>query len=388
MAQHGATRAQDKPASELCPESLKLHAADPVKAFQGSGGWAELLELTREAILAVGDDGRIVFWNRGAQQLYGWSEQEAMGQSPVELLKTELPRPVAQIENILCREKYWDWELKQVTKPGTRITVASRWALWLDNQGQSCGRLQLDTDVTRHKQIEKELRVLSGRLLSLRDEERRRVARDLHDSIGQMLAGASMNLSMLRRRLSHLDPFSTQLLQDLESLLERSVKEVRTVSYLLHPPLLDEAGLPSALEWYIAGFAVRSQIKVELELAPNLGRFRHEVELALFRIVQETLTNVHRHSGSATAKISVSRSSSQVRMKVEDQGKGMSLPVPDNDNEQHPLVGVGISGMRERVRNLGGQMQIRSGTWGTVVEVLFPIEETAASAQVASVVQG
>lgn len=346
-----------------------------------TGRWSDLLDLTREAILAVGADGKIVFWNRGAHQLYGWSEAEAIGQRSTELLRTELPRPLAQIENILRSERCWDGELKQVTKTGVRVTVASRWALWRDERDQVCGRLQLDTDVTRRKQIEKELRILSGRLLSLRDEERRRVARDLHDSVGQLLAGASMNLAMLQRRLSNLEPATMQLLQDLGSLLERSVKEVRTVSYLLHPPLLDEVGLPSALEWYVTGFAARSQIKVDLEMDPQLGRFRHDIELALFRIVQETLTNVHRHSGSTTAKISIARSASQVRMKVEDQGKGMSLPLLGNDSEQPAVLGVGISGMRERVRTLGGQMQIRSGTGGTAVEVLFPIEDNSMAAQ-------
>ena len=337
----------------------------------------ELLDLSREAILVLNHEHKVVFWNRGAEQLYGWSAPEATGRSPLKLLKTELPRPLAQIENILRSELYWDCELKQTTKEGKRITVASRWALW-EEHGQRPGLFQLDMDITRRKQIENELRILSGRLLSLRDEERRRLARDLHDSVGQMLAGAGMNLAMVHRRLSNAEPATRQLLTDLGLLIEQSVKEVRTLSYLLHPPLLDEVGLPSALEWYVSGFCSRSQIKVKLEIAPDLGRFRNELELAIFRIVQETLTNVHRHSGSATAKITLSRSASQVRLRVGDQGKGMSLPVP-GEAEERPLLGVGISGIRERVRNLGGQMQIRSGSSGTVVEVLFPIEESSAS---------
>jgi PAS domain S-box-containing protein len=343
----------------------------------------DLLDLSREAVLGLNKEGKIIYWSRGAEQLYGWSAQDAAGRSPVELLKTELPRPLGQIENILRSEPYWDCELKQTTQEGKRITVASRWALW-EEKGEHRGMFQLNMDITRRKQIENELRILSGRLLSLRDEERRRLARDLHDSVGQMLAGASMNLAMVQRRLPNAEPATLQLLQDLGLLIEQSVKEVRTLSYLLHPPLLDEVGLPSALEWYVSGFVSRSQINVELDIAPNLGRFRNELELALFRIVQETLTNVHRHSGSSTARITLNRLPSQVRLKVEDQGKGMSLPVPGEASEDRRLLGVGISGIRERVRNLGGQMQIRSGSSGTVVEVLFPIEETSSQGSAAS----
>jgi len=360
--------------------TAEVHSSDnPLMSGQREvSGNSELLDLSREAILIVDPEGKIVFWNRGAERLYGWTAEEAAGKSPVELLNTDLPRPLAQIENILRSEPYWDCELKQITKQGTRVTVASRWALWRNRSGEVSGRFQLDSDITRRKQIENELRILSGRLLSLRDEERRRLARELHDSVGQLLAGASMNLAMVQKRVSSTDAGSIRLLDDLGSLLEQSVKEVRTLSYLLHPPLLDEVGLPSALEWYVTGFCSRSDIKVELHISPNLGRFRNELELAVFRIVQEALTNVHRHSGSATARISLSRLPSQVRLKVEDQGKGISLPISESSREERPM-GVGLSGIRERVRNLGGQMQIRSGTSGTVVEVLFPVEGAEAA---------
>jgi len=356
----------------------ELVFVDHVQATIGHG--REWLYLVREAIFIQNNEGKIIFWNRGAEELYGWNQTEVLGRSPIELLKSELPLPVAQIENILRREPYWDCELRQTTKQEQRVTVASRWALWRDEADRICGRVQLDSDITRRKQIENELRVLSGRLLSLRDEERRRLARDLHDSVGQLLAGAAMNLTMVERKLSLSDPASLQWLKNLATLLEQSVKEVRTMSYLLHPPLLDEVGLPSALEWYVSGFSDRSQIKVALELPHNLGRLRHDIELALFRIVQEALTNVHRHSESPTAKVTLSKAPGQVRLQVEDRGKGMEVPLNPTDNEERPVLGVGISGMRERVRNLGGQMQIRSGSWGTEVEILLPIAE-AKSAQ-------
>jgi len=338
-----------------------------------------ILDLSREAILAVNQEGRIIFWSSGAQHLYGWSSDEALGAWPLELLQTELPRPLAQIQNILQREEHWDCELRQKTKAAEWVTVATRWARWRNDAGEVLGRFQLDTDITRRKQAEDELRILSGHLLTLRDEERRRLARDLHDSVGQLLAGATMNVSILASHISPGDHRMTGLLADVSKLLEQSVKEIRTISYLLHPPLLDEIGLLSALRWYVTGFSERSQIHVNLVIPEDIGRFRRELELAVFRIVQETLTNVHRHSGSSSATITLDRQPRQLRIKVEDQGRGMPLPLAAEPGRKRKTPGVGISGIRERVRQLGGQMQIRSGHSGTIVEILFPLEDGAAS---------
>jgi PAS domain S-box-containing protein len=335
----------------------------------------KLLDLSREAILVVDREEKIIFWSTGAERLYGWTSAQALGAAPLELLKTDLPRPFAQIQNILQNEEHWDCELRQSGKAGDRLTVATRWARWRDEFGQVLGRFQLDTDITRRKQAEEELRILSGHLLTLRDEERRRLARDLHDSVGQLLAGATMNVSILSSQSPAKDPKTASLFAEISKLLEQSVKEIRTISYLLHPPLLDEIGLLSALRWYVAGFAERSQIKVELEIPEDLGRFRRELELAVFRIVQETLTNVHRHSGSESAKITLTRNARQLRMKVEDKGHGMASPLNIEGGKRRNAPGVGISGIRERVRQLGGQMQIRSGVTGTVVEILFPVED-------------
>jgi len=336
-----------------------------------------LLDLSREAILIVDRSEKLIFWSAGAERLYGWTSAEALGASPLELLKTELPRPFEQIQNILQNEEHWDCELIQKNKAGDRLIVATRWSRWSNQLGEVLGRFELDTDITRRKHVEEELRILSGHLLTLRDEERRRLARDLHDSVGQLLAGATMNVSILTMQVAAEDQKTSALLAEVSKLLEQSVKEIRTISYLLHPPLLDEIGLLSALRWYVAGFAERSQITVDLEMPEDLGRFRRELELAVFRIVQETLTNVHRHSGSANAKITLVRSSRQLRMKVEDSGRGMPLPLHTDIGAKRNAPGVGISGIRERVRQLGGQMQIRSGSSGTVVEILFPVEDGA-----------
>ena len=335
----------------------------------------ELLKLSREAVLVVDLSDKIVFWSDGAEQLYGWKRAEALGISPLELLQTQLPRPVAQIETILRREPHWEGELKQITRYGARISVSSRWAVWRDLSGKTLGRFQLDSDITRRKNVEQELRVLSGRLLTIRDEERRRWARELHDSVGQLLVGITMNLSILQRQLDGAGPIDAKFLSESMHLTNEALQEIRTLSYLLHPPMLDEVGLASALRWFASGFSKRSQIEIALEIPDSLGRFPRDLEIAAFRIVQETLTNVHRHSGSSTAKINIWRSTNQLRLKVEDQGKGMILPAFGKDDRESAILGVGISGIRERVRQLGGQMQIRSGEWGTAVEVVFPLEE-------------
>ena len=335
----------------------------------------ELLKLSREAVLVVDLSDKIVFWSDGAEQLYGWKRAEALGRSPLELLQTQLPRPVAQIETILRREPHWEGELKQITRYGARISVSSRWAVWRDLSGKTLGRFQLDSDITRRKNVEQELRVLSGRLLTIRDEERRRWARELHDSVGQLLVGITMNLSILQRQLDGAGPIDAKFLSESMHLTNEALQEIRTLSYLLHPPMLDEVGLASALRWFASGFSKRSQIEIALEIPDSLGRFPRDLEIAAFRIVQETLTNVHRHSGSSTAKINIWRSTNQLRLKVEDQGKGMILPAFGKDDREGAILGVGISGIRERVRQLGGQMQIRSGEWGTAVEVVFPLEE-------------
>jgi signal transduction histidine kinase len=220
------------------------------------------------------------------------------------------------------------------------------------------------------------LRRLSARLLQLQDEERRRIARELHDSVGQMLAALSMNLSAVRGDIERLSK-TANALADSESLVHEMTSEVRTISHLLHPPLLDEAGLLSALRWYVDGFSVRSKIKVDLDLADDFGRLPRESETAIFRVIQECLTNIHRHSGSPTAKIRLRQRDHQVLVEVADKGKGIP-PEKQQEMATSGPPGVGIRGMRERLRQLGGTLEIDSNGAGTVVLVLLPV--TAISA--------
>jgi signal transduction histidine kinase len=214
------------------------------------------------------------------------------------------------------------------------------------------------------------LRELSARFLQLQDEERRRIARELHDSVGQMLAALGMNLDAVGADLERLTKIA-KAVNDSSVLVRELSQEVRTISHLLHPPLLDEAGLASALRWYIDGFAQRSQIQVDLEFSEDFGRLSREAETAIFRTVQECLTNIHRHSESRTATIRVAAADSHVRVEVEDRGKGIP-PERQFEMGSAGIPGVGIRGMRERLRQLGGSLEIHSNGGGTLVVAQLP----------------
>lgn len=221
------------------------------------------------------------------------------------------------------------------------------------------------------------LRELSARLMQLQDDERRRIARELHDSVGQLLAALAMNLSAVRNDVERLTE-TAAMLSDSETLVQDMSAEVRTISHLLHPPLLDEAGLLSALRWYVEGFSQRSRIKVDLDLSDDFGRLPGEMETAIFRVVQECLTNIHRHSGSPVAKIRLRRHERDVLVRVEDKGRGIP-PEKQQEMMTSGKVGVGVRGMRERLRQLGGALEIESNGSGTTIEVQLPITERAAN---------
>ena len=220
----------------------------------------------------------------------------------------------------------------------------------------------LITDLTANKQ---QLEFVS-RLQTVQDDERKRIARELHDSAGQVLAAMGMNSAIVQSQAHRLDPKGARAVLDNAILLEQVSSEIRTISYLLHPPLLDVAGLASALRWYVDGFSERSNIKVDLQIPDDLGRLPAEIEIAIFRIVQECLTNFHRHSGSATASIRLHQEGANFGIEVQDRGKGIPA------EKQRELIewgrgGVGFGGMRERLRQLGGTLEIQSEGTGTVV---------------------
>lgn len=219
--------------------------------------------------------------------------------------------------------------------------------------------------------VNRNLRELSARLMQLQDDERRRIARELHDSVGQTLAALGMNLSLVRSDVERLARTAAAL-NDSENLVRDMSSEVRTISHLLHPPLLDEAGLSSAIRWYTDGFAQRSKIKVDLHLPEDMERFPSEMETAIFRVVQECLTNIHRHSGSSVAKIQVRQRQDHVIVEIADRGKGIPLEKQE-EMASSGTPGVGLRGMRERLRQLGGTLEISSTGSGTVVVVQIPV---------------
>jgi signal transduction histidine kinase len=241
------------------------------------------------------------------------------------------------------------------------------------------------TDITDRKQAEEVARVreLTGKLLHVQDAERRRIARELHDSAGQLVAALQMQLTPMKSEAEKLNSEFAAGIGEVLDLIQQLSQELRTVSYLLHPPLLDELGLPSALRWYIEGFAERSKIEVDIEIPKDLGRLPADMETTLFRIVQESLTNIHRHSGSTRAEIRIRRSAHEITLEVRDHGKGMPAS-KKNGSAPQLRSGVGIQGMQERVRQLNGRFEIHSHSGGTTVTARLPLTTPSAAFSLAS----
>jgi PAS domain S-box-containing protein len=338
---------------------------------------SELLQLAHDAIIVRDVDGTILFWNRGAEETYGWTAAEACGNATHQFLKTEFPESLEQLYEELYSVGSWEGELVHRTKEGKRIVVASRHVLERDPQGRTIGIFEINRDITARKEAEDALRNLSARLLQLQDEERRRIARELHDSTGQSLAALVIHLSAVSAKITDIDPAAAELLREAILLSQKASDEIRTLSYLLYPPTLDYAGLRSALEWYIEGFTHRSNVKVDLNVSLGPNRLPEIVERTLFRLVQESLTNIFRHSGSDTARVQIEARSRIVRLEVADNGKGIPESILATLNSSGGQLGVGIRGMRERVRQLGGWLQIRSRPNGTTIIVTLSVKESA-----------
>jgi two-component system, chemotaxis family, CheB/CheR fusion protein len=330
---------------------------------------AALLELAHDAVLVRSLDGKIQFWNRGAEEMYGWTKEEALGKMKLELLQPKLPKSWKELEGELLKHGYWEGEVTHVRRDGSRLIVQSRWAL--RREAKSSVVLEINSDITAKKRSEENLRKLSTYLIRLQDEERRRIARELHDSTGQKLILLKMNLEALTTQLD-ADPRKVPRVSESIKLVDEATQEIRTLSQLLHPPLLDEAGLAVAAKWLIDGFSERSGIKVNFHMTENLGRLPQNVEIALFRITQEALNNIHRHSGADKAEVSVSEAHGQVTLKIADNGSGFRPGLHPSELEASPPVGVGIQGMKERLSQLGGTLEITSGKKGTTITAKVP----------------
>jgi signal transduction histidine kinase len=290
------------------------------------------------------------------------------------------------------REEHGDLLLKICAEHSDVIPGESFTALASQDQRlRSIAQLQqkaqaLETEIAERRQVEEKLRrnqaelesvveqrtaalrQLSSRLLNLQDSERRRIARELHDSLGQYLVALKLNVDLLRR-----SPGRAELWSQSEELMERCIAEVRTLSYLLHPPTMDAVGIASAARWYVEGFGLRSGLKLTLDAPDDPVRLPDAIELALFRVLQETLTNVHRHSGASAADILIRRKSGEVTLEVKDNGRGMEQEVLDHFREAGTGTGVGLMSIHERARELGGRVQIESSGAGTSVRITIPV---------------
>ena len=235
-------------------------------------------------------------------------------------------------------------------------------------------------NISQRKQTEDALHELSGQLLRSQDEERRRIARELHDTTAQALTALLMNLGLVQESTPGINDKARQLLAGAAALAEQCARELRTLSYLLHPPILDELGLVGAMRDYVDGFAHRSGLQIDLELPPDTEPLPREIELALFRVVQEALTNVRRHSGSRTASIRLARTPTQFRLEIKDQGQGIAAAArAPAGGSLSGTPGVGVASMRERMRLLGGRLEIESDAHGTCVVAFAPVREQSSA---------
>jgi two-component system NarL family sensor kinase len=265
-----------------------------------------------------------------------------------------------------------NFETVLLKKNGARIDISLSASPIKDLGGQVIAVATIARDITERKRSEQELHRLTARLLNLQDDERRRLALELHDVTAQNLFAINMNLSRLQR--GRVEPVEFQeLLAESRKLGHQSLQEIRTLSYLLHPPMLEQAGLVDALKWYVGGFIKRSGINVEIHTIREIGRLPAEIEMAFFRIVQESLTNIRRHSGSNSANIRLEKTRDQIILQVSDQGHGMDSKINSAVPHAGESLGVGLPGMRQRLQQLGGSLIIESSDRGVVVTAIVPI---------------
>jgi len=334
--------------------------------------YRELVENANDVIYTRDLAGNFTSFNKAAERITGFSREEALRMNIGQILAPEHEKTSPQSgEGRPPDGGPATHELVILAKDGHRLTLEVSTRLIYED-AMPVGIQGIARDVTERRRAERAVRQLSGRLLRLQDEERRRIARELHDSTAQSLAALTMSLTQVQESAAALDPAGRRALETGLELADQSSKEVRTLSYLLHPPLLDELGLPSALKWYAQGFAQRSGIAVDLDVSPGLGRMHQDLEMTLFRIVQECLTNIHRHSGSPRASIRISADSTEILLEVKDEGQGMPPEALQSARTESAGVGVGIVGMRERVSQLGGRLEIYSGGSGTMVTAVLP----------------
>jgi PAS domain S-box-containing protein len=313
-------------------------------------------------------NGRFVSMNPAYCRITGYSAEELRTLNLKKLIHPEdLEQNLPEMRQYLAGKRSSGIrEKRYVTKSGATIWVQNSLSMICGEDQSVFGSIMLTEDVTSRKRAEAELQQLSGRLLELQDQERRRIARDLHDSTGQDLVALSTSLVQLRSEIPSSYRRLRKIALQCQSLAEGCTREVRTLSYLMHPPILDEYGLMDAIRNYVRGFTKRTGIQIELEVSPRLGTIAKDVEVVLFRIVQESLTNIQRHSGSSEATIRIQHNSNRVTLEIMDRGRGIPTEKKHKNGVQ---MGVGIASMQERLKQIGGQLEVDSGGDGTTVRV-------------------
>jgi PAS domain S-box-containing protein len=382
-----------------------------LKADKAIGLLAAIVDSSEDAIVSKTLDGVITSWNAAAERLFGYTASEAVGQHISLIIPVDRKgEETIIIERIKRGERIEHFDSVRVRKDKTPLDISLTISPVRDGRGKIVGASKIARDITQRKRTERELREseeryrtladaldtqvqfrtrelerrnselrdLSGRLMESQDVERRHIARELHDSAGQTLAALGMSLAQLTEKANG-DPALAKSVSSAEELVQHLSKEIRTTSYLLHPPMLDETGITSALSWYVQGLEERSGLKIGLRIPDNFGRLSSEMELLIFRLVQECLTNIHRHSGSKTAQIEIAREGENVHVAVQDQGAGMS-PQRLAEIQSHG-TGVGIRGMRERVRQFHGDLVIESNGSGTRIYASVPLKGRHTSEQ-------
>lgn len=324
--------------------------------------FSTLVQRMLQGAAMLDSNGEIIYCNPGLAGLCGTSSESLIGARLKDLVH---PDDVPVVQQLLEGGQVHPSEGEVRLRKKDNSVLAARLSLTsLARDGSVTG--VLITDLT----TEKENAELVSRIQRVQDEERRNIARELHDSVGQLLAAVTMNLASAQTEVAKSNSPVVAMLDDSSVMVAQVSKEIRTISHLLHPPLLDVAGLCSAIRWYVDGFSERSHIKVDLDLAADLGRLSTDAEIAIFRVVQECLTNVYRHSGSSWCSLKLEREPDVLRLEISDSGCGMPMP----SNGLRP-TGVGLRGMEERLRQLGGTLKIDSADSGTTIVALLPIPE-------------
>lgn len=321
--------------------------------------YSSLVQRMQQGAAMLHSTGHIIYANLSLAQLLGTTEKAVVGFPFVDLI---IPEDRPAFQKLLDELESVPHECELHLRRFDETVIPARVSLTTLSRDLSVAGI-LVTDLTSEKSYTE----LASRIQHLQDEERKNISRELHDSVGQLLAALAMNLGRLSKETPNLSSAAADLLADSGVMVDQVSREIRTISHLLHPPILDMAGLSSAIRWYIDGFSHRSNIKVDVHIDAELGRLPSDIEICLFRVVQECLTNVYRHSGSDCCSITIRREGEHLRMEICDAGHGI------RDRAGQVPAGVGLRGIQERLRPLGGKLQISSTENGTTVTVLVPV---------------